>query len=266
MDIQAIDDNQRVLVMVLGPTEQHGPHLPFGADIYAAQEMLRRIVPVIEEQHHLTAIGAPPIFYVPAVLSREYPGSVSVRKHHFRDYLSDVLSSFATNEISRAILVSSHIDPPFVGAVQSACHAINQQYGVRYISGYERFPLEDVAFGRSAEALGFPPELEGDVHAGLMETANTLFVRPDLVRESVAQALPPEPLTFHEMRHLRSLRHTGGGLGYVGYPAKARTEYGEQWFRRYGEMFRRIVHRYLEGEDVWDDLAIEHLFPSTFER
>lgn len=251
--------------MVVGPTEQHGPHLPFGTDIYAAQEMLRLIVPVIEEQHRLIAIEAPPIFYVPAVLSREYPGSVSVRKHHFRDYLKDILSSFATNQISRAILVSSHIDPPFVGAVQSACHAINQQYGVRYISGYERLPLEDVASGSSAEVLGFPPELEGDVHAGLMETANTLYVRPDLVRTGVAQALPSAPLTFDNMRRLRSLRQTGAGLGYVGYPAKAQVEYGQQWFHRYGDMFRRIVHRYLEGEDVWNDLAIKPLFPHAFE-
>lgn len=262
-DINSINDSQRVLVMVVGPSEQHGPHLPVGADIYAAQEMLRRILPIIEDKHQLTAIQAPPIFYVPAVLSREYPGSVSVRKNHFRAYLSDVLASFAANGISRAILVSSHIDPPFVHATQSACAVVNKHYGVHYISGYERFPLEDVVFGKSPQLLGFPPELIGDVHAGLMETANTLYIRPDLVRMDIAAQLVAEPLRFQDMRHLRSLRNTGSGLGYVGFPANARREYGERWFDRYGEMFRSVINRYLDGEEVWHDLSIDHLFPDT---
>lgn len=262
-DIAHIDDSQRVLVMVLGPTEQHGPHLPFGADLYAAEEMVRRIVPIIEEQHKRIAIQAPAVCYVPAVLSREYPGSVSVRKNHFRDYLTDVLASFASNGLSHAILVSSHIDPPFVGAVQAACKAINDHYGAHYISGYERFPLEDVASGISPQVLGFPPEMAGDVHAGLMETANTLYLRPDLVRLDVAAELAPEPLPFQEMRHLRSLRNTGSGLGYVGFPAQARPDYGKHWFDRYGQMFGAVVDRFLDGDDVWNDLSIEHLFPNV---
>ncbi len=265
-DINAIDDGQRVLVMVVGPTEQHGPHLPFGTDIYAAQEMLRRILPVIEDHHHLTAIQAPPIFYVPAVLSREYPGSVSVRKNHFRSYLIDILASFAANGISRAILVSSHIDPPFVRAIQSACNTVNEDYGVQYISGYERFPLEDVVNGTSASSLGFPPDLIGDVHAGLMETANTLYIRPDLVHMDILEELVAEPLDFQAIRHLRSLRNTGSGLGYVGFPASARPEYGKHWFERYGEMFQAVVTRYLNGEDVRNDLAIDHLLPDTLKK
>ena len=253
-DIAAIDPSRRVLVMVIGPTEQHGPHLPLGTDIYAAEEMARQVMTVLEKECGKEAVKAPPLYFTPAVLSRLFPGSVSIRKKHYHDFLKDILSAYAGNGLTQAVLVSSHIDPPFVETTQQVCRAINQEFGARYINGYERFPLQDVASGQAEQLFGYGKP--GDVHAGLMETSNMLYIRPELVKTHVVTSLDDAPLSFEAMARLRTLRDFGRGLGYVGYPAAANAHYGKMWFERYARMFADVIREYCRGEDVWDQLSI----------
>ncbi|MCL4319544.1 MAG: creatininase family protein [Firmicutes bacterium] len=253
-DIAAIDGDRRVLVMVIGPTEQHGPHLPLGTDIFAAEEMARQVVTVLEEECGKVAVKAPPLYFTPAVLSRLFPGSVSIRKKHYHDFLKDILSAYAGNGLTQAVLVSSHIDPPFVETTQRVCTVINQEFGARYINGYERFPLQDVATGQAELLFGYGKP--GDVHAGLMETSNIMHIRPELVKIQVTASLEDAPLSFESMAQLRSLRDFGMGLGYVGYPAEANARYGKMWFERYATMFADVIRRYCRGEDVDDQLSI----------
>lgn len=255
--INALDPKRRIFVMVIGPTEQHGPHLPLGTDIYAAEEMANRIIAMLEDELGRIVIKAPPLNYTPAVLSRLFPGSVSIRKAHYRAFLEDILQSFAINHLNEGILISSHLDPPFIKATQDACHIVNRDHGSRLISGYERFPLEDIQAGVIHTVLGY--EDLTDIHAGLIETSNMAYIRPELVNMNTIQNLPNAPLTFTKMAELRSLRDFANGLGYVGYPAHAKIDYGRQWFEHYGERFKAVVRRYCQGEDVWDDLRIDAL-------
>lgn len=52
---------------------------------------------------------------------------------------------------------------------------------------------------------------------------------------------------------------TASTPSYTGYPALGREKYGKIWFDRYGRLFGEILRRYGRGEDVFDDLAIDHL-------
>jgi creatinine amidohydrolase len=256
-EIAELDPARSAVVMVVGPTEQHGPHLPLGTDVMVAEEMARRMIHLLEDEVGWTVVMAPMIAFVPSVLSRSFPGSVSVRKQHYQDYVTDVLASFAENGLRHLILISTHIDPPFVRATQAACRAVNETWGVRAIHGYERFPLEDVMSGRAPEIFGY--RLTGDVHAGILETSSMLVARPELVRRGVAAELPPQPVEFDELARLRSLRDLGNGLGYTGYPALGEIEYGKIWFERYGRLFGDVLRRYAAGEDVTAELALDAL-------
>lgn len=256
-EIAQLDPERSAVVMVVGPTEQHGPHLPLGTDVMVAEEMARRMIDVLEDEIGWTVVRAPMISFVPSVLSRSFPGSVSVRKQHYQDYMTDVLESFAANGLRHLILISTHIDPPFVRATQLACRTVNDTYGVRAIHGYERFPLEDVVSGRAPEIFGY--RVTGDVHAGILETSTMLVARPELVRTPIAAALPPQPTEFRELAGLSSLRDLGNGLGYTGYPSLSQAEYGKIWFERYGRLFGDVLRRYAAGEDVTPMLAIDDL-------
>lgn len=257
IDVERLRSPTTVLMMVVGPTEQHGPHLPLGTDFMVAQEMARRMTPVFEEECGWTVVEAPPLYYVPAVLSREYPGSVSIRKEHYGAYLRDVMESYAANGLTQGVLISTHIDPPFVEATQSVLREINERYATRYIHGYERFPMEDVLSGHAPEIFGY--QLPGDVHAGILETSTLAVARPELVQWERARALVDQPIEFAEMARLRTFRHIGEGLGYTGYPRLASLRYGEIWYHRYGQRLAAILKSYCQGDDVFDQLTIGHL-------
>lgn len=254
--VEELPKETTALVMVLGPIEQHGPHLPLGTDIYVAQEMVNRMVPICEEEGW-TVVEVPPVYYVPAVLSRKYPGSVSVRKHHFGLYLEDIMVSHAETGFINGILISTHIDPPFVTTTQDVLAQINARYGTRFIHGYERFPMEDVMSGLAPKLFGY--HMDGDVHAGVLETSSMSIARPDLVNWNVAGILDDQPVEFEELAESRSFRDVGNGLGYTGYPRLADRRFGEVWYSRYGQKFGDVLRDYCHGQDVAERLSITHL-------
>lgn len=253
-EVQALDWANTVWVMVVGPTEQHGPHLPLGTDVFVAQAMAERVMRFIETEVGWSVVEVPGISYVPAVLSRHYPGSVSIRKRHYRVYLQDILGSYAANGLSQGILVSTHIDPPFVRETQAACLEINERYGVRFIHGYEKFPLEDLISGRAENVFG--QVVRGDVHAGVLESSAMLAVAPELVRHEVMVNLSEQSVAFGQMAELQSFRDLGNGLGYTGKPPESEARYGEIWLEHYGSLFLDVVRDYCAGQDVFDRLAI----------
>lgn len=257
VDLAALSWDTTLWMMVVGPTEQHGPHLPLGTDFMVAQEMAYRMTRMIEDTCGWTVVEIPPIYYVPAVLSRDYPGSVSIRKERYRAYLEDVVESYAANGMTNGVLISTHIDPPFVQTTQDVLGEINARYGTRYIHGYERFPMEDVLSGKAPEIFGY--RVSGDVHAGILETSSMAVARPELVHWDRARTLEDQPIEFDALAHSRSFRNVGNGQGYTGYPRLAHADYGETWYYRYGQMFAVVLQEYCRGEDVFDQLSIAHL-------
>ncbi|PSR21658.1 MAG: hypothetical protein C7B45_10090 [Sulfobacillus acidophilus] len=257
VDIGELPRATTLWMMVVGPTEQHGPHLPLGTDFMVAQEMAQRMTRFLEGECGWTVVEVPPLYYVPAVLSREYPGSVSIRKERYRAYLEDVVESYAKNGLLQGVLISTHIDPPFVHTTQEVLRAINVRYGARYIHGYERFPMEDVLSGDAPELFGY--HFPGDVHAGILETSSLTVARPELVQWDRARSLEDQPIEFAVLAQSRSFRCVGNGLGYTGYPRLANAHYGEIWYHRYGRLFGAVLQSYCQGEDVFERLSIAHL-------
>lgn len=257
VDLADLSWDSTLWMMVVGPTEQHGPHLPLGTDFMVAQEMAYRMTRVIEDTCGWTVVEVPPIHYVPAVLSRDYRGSVSIRKERYRAFLEDVVESYARNGMTNGVLISTHIDPPFVQTTQNVLAAINDRYGTRYIHGYERFPMEDVLSGEAPEIFGY--HVKGDVHAGILETSSMTIARPELVHWDRAISLEDQPIEFDALAQSRSFRNVGNGQGYTGYPRLAHADYGEVWYHRYGQKFAAILQQYCRGEDVFHQLSIAHL-------
>ena len=75
--VAALDQDRTAVFLPSGPIEQHGHHLPLGADLLHARAVLEAIAErVAAEGWH--ALVAPALPYTTAVLSRSYPGSTSV--------------------------------------------------------------------------------------------------------------------------------------------------------------------------------------------
>jgi creatinine amidohydrolase len=257
-EVDALDRSRTAVFLLSSPIEQHGPHLPLGTDLLEAGAVLRAVARRVVRAGW-TVLLAPPLPYTTAVLSREFPGSTSVRAGHLEGFFTDVVASFATNGFANVVVFSQHLDPPHVLAWERAC-AEASAAGARAIEGYERLVLDDLRSGALDSLFGNAGV--GDSHAGLFETSMVLAVRPRLVRRQVAAMLPPAPIDFErELRSAHSFRDVGDGQGYTGSPADASAHLGRRLIRRYAHLFGDLVLEHLAGVDVRWRLSVSDLFP-----
>lgn len=257
-EIDALNRGTTVVFLLSSPIEQHGPHLPLGTDLIQASAVMRRVAGRVI-RHGWTVLVAPPIPYTTAVLSREYPGSISVRSSHLDGYFTDVLTSFADGGFQNLVVFSQHLDPPHVHAWERACAAAAEA-GARAVEGYERLIFDDMRSGALAEIFGKAGA--GDSHAGVFETSVVMAAQPKLVRTTVAAGLRRQPVDFdRELRGARSFKEVGDGRGYTGSPASASRELGRILLHRYAQRFGDVVLAHLAGEDVRDRLTIANIFP-----
>jgi creatinine amidohydrolase len=256
--VAELDLARTAVFLLSGPLEQHGPHLPLGTDLFQAayvrDAVARRVL-----RAGWNVLLAPPLPYTTAVLSRSYPGSVSIHRAHAADFFCDLLTSFAAQGLIHQVVVSQHLDPPHVLAWEDACERAAEA-GARAIEGYERMVFDDLRSGALADLLG--PGHAGDSHAGVFETSVMLAARPALVDVPRAASLEPMPMDFErDLRGARDFRDLGNGLGYTGAPGAASAQVGRRLAARYARAFGDAVCDHLAGKDVRASLSVRSLFP-----
>jgi creatinine amidohydrolase len=228
-----------------------------GTDVFQATLVMDTIVERVTADGW-NALIAPTLPYTTAVLSRTYPGSVSIRQRHLVGFFADVLNSFAGNGLRELVVCSQHLDPPHVLAWEEACRQAARDAGARAIEGYERLVIDDLQTGALEPLLG--EWTATDSHAGIFETSVMMVARGDLAPRDAADRLDPAPVSFDELRAARDFRDLANGLGYTGYPAAAGEDIGRELVRRYATRFGDLVLEHLAGGDVRERLSIAPLF------
>lgn len=210
-----------VLVVPVGATEQHGPHLPLGTDTIIAtrlaEELARRLGPAFAVVAPAVAIGA----------SGEHAG--------FAGTLSIGTEALATVLVELARSATAPGGGPFAGVLFVNGHGGNAE--ALRLAG--RTLLQE---GR--RAYHWSPRLAaavGDSHAGRIETSLLLHLAPHLVRSQRAAAGRTEPLA-DLMDGLR--RHGVAGVspnGVLGDPTGASDELGEELFSELSDDLEHVA-------------------------
>src|SRR5918912_3297597 len=68
-----------VMILPVGSTEAHGPHLPLATDVIISEEMSRRAADRLRQQG-VAAFVLPAIAYSVTDFSSDFAGTVSIRK------------------------------------------------------------------------------------------------------------------------------------------------------------------------------------------
>ena len=192
-----------VVLLPVGAVEQHGPHLPLGADLIQPLHVLERVAA------KTGAILAPPVPYGLVQTSRPFPGSVSVSFDALRAYVRDVLAELVRNGFRRIVVVSGHAEGVHMAALRTAAKEVVDRGGadITVLSDY------DIVYAsRFAE--------EGEGHAGKIETSRILAQRPELVKGRPARGRNRIPK--HAV--VRDARRYWPGV--TGDPARASAELG----------------------------------------
>jgi creatinine amidohydrolase len=107
-----LSDHHTVIVPV-GSTEQHGPHLALSADVIIPQEVARRVAPKVG------AVVAPPISYALSYPHVGFKGLVHIRIPTFMSLVEDLCHAFATVGFRRIVFLNGHYDNTY--AIAYAC-------------------------------------------------------------------------------------------------------------------------------------------------
>lgn len=156
---------KKIALIPVGSTEQHGPHLPLGTDFFTAQALAQSaakktgaictpVVPVGVSAHH-----------------RQFWGTLWVSPQAFRQYMYEIAISLEYHGVNRMIFVNGH------GGNLAPLQEISRD--LRLVGCYS-FVYQ---WWTDPAVVGFQNRLfrSKGTHAGAIETAIMLAIRPELV-------------------------------------------------------------------------------------
>ena len=101
-EFAAIAKKDPVVIIPVGALEEHGRHLPLGADV------IQPLNVVDEVARRTNAYVGPAIPYGVCTTTRPYPGTVSVSVDALKGFVRDVLADFVRNGVRRVMILSGH--------------------------------------------------------------------------------------------------------------------------------------------------------------
>jgi creatinine amidohydrolase len=237
------------VIVPLGATEQHGPHLPLGADTMQGIDMCRRASAVLAREG-LPLLPGPAIPFGPQPFLSEspksYAGTIVVSNDTLRAITHDVCTSLIAHGFRRIYLLLANVESEY------AMHIVAKELT-------ETTPANIVTLNW---LVGARPGYKGILrserpqgHGGEGETARLLATAPHLVRMEEARPYHPN-LPSPPVVHGDALPYLGGAIGryrfdggefegfvdgITGDPHLATPETGEKSYALIAEWIASVV-------------------------
>lgn len=206
-----------VLLVPVGSTEQHGPHLPLATDTLIAEEIAGRAA------HHTDGLMIGPTIPVSASGEHgDFPGTLSLGTEATTSLIVELVRS--AEWAAGVVLVNGHGgNRDAIGAAVSTL----------------------TAEGRAVLAWwpSWPRRLDGgpaDLHAGRIETSMMLAIDPGLVRLELAVAGPDASIEELRARGVRAVSPTG----VLGDPEGASGREGERFITAFVDDLVHQIERW----------------------
>lgn len=204
----------RVIIFPIGSVEAHGEHLPLGTDSFQPEYV------ALEVARKTGCLVAPPFRYGIINAARNFPGSLTIQFNTLYNVAKDVLSELSRNEFKRIIVLSGHAGSSHMVALRLAAQKVIQENGEENGKQHTRIMvLSDYDIvDELTEELVDPH----DGHAGTIETARIMDIRPDLIKTKGTPShyeMPRFEIVLHPEKYYPT--------GVHGDPTKATTKKGQ---------------------------------------
>lgn len=207
-EIEAGLQSTRTVILPVGATEEHGPHLPVFTDTIQAIEVAR------EAARRRDVFLTPPVHYGVCRSTRDFPGTITVTHDGLRAFIHDILLSFCDSGFERVLVLTGHAGGQHMAALEEACQkAVEERdFQVSLVSLFDLIDPKSV-------------ETPRDGHSGEIETSLMMAIREDLVKGRPDGNFPLRPrfLVLKDVRYLM-------GNGIMGDPSRASMEKGKAFF------------------------------------
>jgi creatinine amidohydrolase/Fe(II)-dependent formamide hydrolase-like protein len=199
------------LIVPVGTTEQHGPHLPLGCDTIIVERLSDDLSAAF------SVLRAPTLEFGVHATSRPFPGGAALRHRTLHRVMNELIESWEEGAgVREFVILTAQASDAHLEAL-STIRTDQARVAVMDI-----FALD---FGPLLDQPGAP------IHGGELDTSLLLYLAPDLVRMDLALdfALTPKMLARYRPGHTRRLPQ--GSPGSVGFPSLASAQKGEVLYK-----------------------------------
>lgn len=235
-DINALAARDAVVIVPVGSTEQHGPHLPTQVDSLLVGEIARRAARQVAATTPI--VVAPTVWSGLAEHHMSLGGTLSLDFATFLALLRCICRSLVRQGFRRILLLNGHGGN--IAALTVVVNELAVELGAP-IATTSYWPLADAAFGRILERQ------KTVRHACEAETSMMLAIAPELVEMARAtEAVGPTgrelaevvgSKAVHRWRSFKSRTHHGA----IGDPRTASAEKGERLLVAAAEAVAKVV-------------------------
>lgn len=232
----AIQNNTLVIIPV-GTTEEHGRHLPVETDALIAKMFGDAIADALTREH-IPVLLTQPIYYGYSMnIVTRWPGTLKIRTRVFMDYIYDMINALMKQGFRKIALLDCHGNHD--GLLRTVMREIADEHD-QFICTLSPAKLSQPVYDKLKK------DPEGDIHGGEWETSMILAYRPDLVH--VDEYTQVDAITCNnELRGPVStwgLQETKTGL--YGDPTYATAELGQACLESGTAAAVRILQKFIE--------------------
>jgi creatinine amidohydrolase len=222
---KAIHDGFKTVIIGVGSTEQHGPHLPTQTDALIADVVVNLIVQKLKN-----ALQAQTIRVGCSDHHLPFPGTISLKKSTLKEIIYDYIESLQKHGFENIIFIPTHggnFNP-----IKEAVEEATEKYSKIKIFGYTDLWGFVDAEDKIAAEFNITKEVAG-AHAGEVETSQMLALAENLVERGRFQpgylgVLGEEEVEMLFKKGMPSLTD----IGVIGDPTKASKERGKVYIEK----------------------------------
>jgi creatinine amidohydrolase len=224
-DFAAADLSQYIAVLPVAATEQHGPHLPVGVDMYINQGYLARAVALTPDDMPVLYLPVQPIGKSNEHI--EFPGTLTFSHETLIRAWTEIGDSVVRAGCRKLVFINSHGgNVPVIDIVVRELRVKHRMLAVH--AAWQRLGLPEGMFSAEERAHG--------IHGGDVETSLMLAFQPHTVKMGEAENFVSAAIGIEqEMKHLRVTQPIGFGwmasdltaAGPAGDASNATAEKGE---------------------------------------
>lgn len=205
-----------VVLLPVGSTEPHGPHLGLGTDVVISAAACLKAAELLDKKGTLATLIAPSVGYGVTDCASGFPGAVSIPPDVLTAYVRAIADSLLAGGVRHVCLVNNHLEPAHDAAIRAV--AAGREGAISVACPLMR------KWARTLTA----EFKSGACHAGRYETSIVMAAAPELVDEAARRGLPAVPISLSEQltAGVTTFAAMGMDLAYAGDPAAATVEEG----------------------------------------
>lgn len=200
------------LIIPVGALDQHGPHLPLGANMFIARRVTEEVSQACE------ILRAPSFSYGVTAGGGPFSGPAGLSRKTLHRAINELLGRWEDHGVRDFILITAHRYEPHLEALLMALSEVSAT------TVYDLFQID------VGDLLEGNPEYE---HGGELETSLLLHLAPERVRGIEISDYVPSARALRRYIRGRVPKPPEPSRGSIGRPSLASAEKGKAVFERY---------------------------------